>query len=209
MRSSLRRFTPAACALVLLFAGAARAVAGTAPTVAGTAPTEEPAIKVEATAGAALSKKDESAVKKTLTDYMAALQKRDYDKAGEMLDRASLLATVEPMVGTIAGDSTHAASARMKIFGVSTRDSIEARSNGQLFGALMSYMTTVNPNAADILARASIQVLAARKMGDKVHVAYQVTLPPTEPGGMPYEQITAQQMRKVDGKWRILFSLDQ
>jgi hypothetical protein len=187
---------------VLLFAGAARAVAGTAPT-------EEPAIKVEATAGAALSKKDESAVKKTLTDYMAALQKRDYDKAGEMLDRASLLATVEPMVGTIAGDSTHAASARMKIFGVSTRDSIEARSNGQLFGALMSYMTTVNPNAADILARASIQVLAARKMGDKVHVAYQVTLPPTEPGGMPYEQITAQQMRKVDGKWRILFSLDQ
>ena len=180
---------------MLLFAGAARA--------------EEPAIKVEATAGTALSKKDESAVRKTLTDYMAALQKRDYDKAGEMLDRASLLATVEPMVGTIAGDSTHAASARTKIFGVSTRDSIEARSNGQLFGALMAYMTTVNPSAADILARASIQVLAARRMGDKVHVAYQVTLPPTEPGGMPYEQITAQQLRKVDGKWRILFSLDQ
>jgi hypothetical protein len=195
LRSSLRRFTPAACALLLLFAGAAHA--------------EEPAIKVEATEGTALSKKDESAVKKTLTDYMAALQKRDYDKAGEMLDRASLLATVEPMVGTIAGDSTQAAGARTKIFGVSTRDSIEARSNGQLFGALMAYMTTVNPNAAEILARASIQVLAARKLGDKVHVAYQVTLPPTEPGGMPYEQITAQQMRKVDGKWRILFSLDQ
>lgn len=182
------------CALLFGFAGGARA--------------DEPAIKVEATAGTELSKKDESAVKKTLTDYMAALQKRDYAKAGEMLDRASLLATVEPMVATIAGDSTHTAGARMKIFGVSTQDSIEARSNGQLFGALMLYMTTINPGAANVLEKASIQVLAARRMGDKVHVAYQVSLPPSEPGGMPFEQITAQQMRKVDGKWRILFSLD-
>jgi hypothetical protein len=196
LRSSLRRFAPAMCALVLLgFAGTARA--------------DDPAIKVEATEGTALSKKDETAVKKVLSDYMAALQKRDYDKAGEMLDRESLLATVDPMVATIAGDSTHVSDARTKIYGVSTRDSIEARSNGQLFTSLMGYMVTVNPNAAEILAHASLQVLAARKLGDKVHVAYQVTLPPTEPGGMPYEQITAQQMRKVDGKWRILFSLDQ
>ena len=96
-----------------------------------------------------------------------------------------------------------------RIFGVSTRDSIEAASNGQLFTALMGYMMEINPNASAVLSKATIQVLAARKIGQKAHVAYQVTLPPSEPGGMPYEQITAQRMSKVDGKWRILFSLDQ
>jgi hypothetical protein len=169
----------------------------------------EPEIKVEATEGTALSKKDEAAVRRVLGDYMLALQKKDYRKAGEMLDRASLLAAVDPMLATISADSTHLDAARRKIFGVSTRDSIEQRGNGPLFTSLMAYMMGANPNAADVLARASIQVLAARRMGDRVHIAYQVTLPASEPGGMPYEQITAQQMRKVDGKWRILFQLDQ
>jgi hypothetical protein len=169
----------------------------------------EPAIKVQPTEGTALSPKDEKAVKKTLTDYLTALQKKDYAKAGEMLDRASLLAAVDPMVKSIASDSTHTGAAMRKIFGVSTRDSIEARGNGQLFTSLMTYITSLDPGAGDVLSNATIQVLAARQLGDNVHVAYQVSLPPSTPGGMPYEQITAQRMSKTDGKWRILFNMGE
>ena len=175
----------------------------------GSVRAEEPTIKVQPTEGTELSKKDDAAVRKVLSDYLVALQKKDYAKAGEMLDRASLLASVDPMVATIASDSTHHAAAMTKNFGVSTRDSITARSNGKLFESLMAYMMVLNPTASEVLSKATIQVLAARQLGDKAHVAYQVTLPPSEPGGMPYEQITAQRMVKTGGKWRILFSLDQ
>ena len=146
---------------------------------------------------------------KATIEVLAALQKQDYKKAGELIDRPSLLAAVDPMVATIASDSTARGPAMRKIFGVSTRDSIEARSNGQLFSSLMAFMMEANPNAAGVLSKATIDVLAARKMGDRVHVAYRLTLPPAEPGGLPYEQITAQRMSKFDGKWRILFSIDQ
>ncbi len=170
---------------------------------------DEATIKIQPTEGTELSKKDDAAIRKTLSDYLVALQKKDYAKAGELIDRASLLAAVDPMVATIASDSTHHAGAMTKIFGVSTRDSIAARSNGKLFESLMAYMMVLNPTASEVLSKATIDVLAARQMGDKAHVAYQVTLPPSEPGGMPYEQITAQRMVKTGGKWRILFSLDQ
>ena len=170
---------------------------------------DEPAIQIKGADGTELPAKEEKAVKKTLSDYLAALQKQDYRKAGELIDRPSLLAAVDPMVATIASDSTTKGPAMRKIFGVSTRDSIEARSNGQLFSSLMAFMMEANPTASAVLSKATIEVLAARKMGDRVHVAYRLTLPPTEPGGLPYEQITAQRMSKFDGKWRILFSIDQ
>lgn len=169
----------------------------------------EPTLRIEAKEGKPLSKKEEKDVRKALSDYLEALQKHDYEKAGELLDRPSLLAAVEPMVSTISSDSTHHAAALRQIFGVSTRDSIEQRSNGDLFASLMAYLTQLNPGALSVISQASIELLAARKMGDKVHIAYQLTLPPSEPNGLPYEQVTAQQMRKVDGKWRILFRLDQ
>ena len=170
---------------------------------------DEPAIQIKGAEGTELPAKEEKAVKKTLTDYLAALQKQDYRKAGELIDRPSLLAAVDPMVATIASDSTTRGDAMRKVFGVSTRDSIEARSNGDLFNSLMGFMMEANPSAAGVLSKATIDVLAARKMGDRVHVAYRLTLPPAEPGGMPYEQITAQRLSKFDGKWRILFSLEQ
>jgi hypothetical protein len=201
LRSTVFRF---ACALAL-FALPARA---DAPKPAAAAPSE-PAIKVEATEGTELSKKDEAAVRKLLSDYLAALQKREYEKAGEMLDRPSLLKAVDPMIATIAPDSTQYNAARRKIFGVSTADSLAHRKTGPLFASLMAYMMTTNPNAADVLARATIEVLAARRRGDYAHVAYQVTLPSPEPGGMPLEQVTAQQLKKVDGKWKIMFRLEQ
>jgi hypothetical protein len=181
----------------------------TALVLAAPAFADEPSVKVEATEGTTLSKKDDEAVRKTLGAYLEALSKKDYVKAGDLLDRASLLATVDPMTRAIASDSTHYAAARRRIFGVSTRDSNEARSNGQLFSALMGYLLEIDPSAGNVLQNATIQVLATRQMKGKASVAYQLTLPPSEPGGMPYEQVTAQQLHKVDGKWRILFSLDR
>jgi hypothetical protein len=170
---------------------------------------DEPAVQIKGAEGTELPAKEEKQVKKTLSDYLEALQKKDYRKAGELIDRPSLLAAVDPMVATISSDSTHTGAAMRKIFGVSTRDSIEARSNGELFNSLMTFMMESNPDAAGVLSKATIDVLAARRMGDRVHVAYRLTLPPAEPGGLPYEQITAQRLTKYDGKWRILFSLQQ
>jgi hypothetical protein len=168
----------------------------------------EPAVKVEPTQGTELSKEDDAAVRKTLEDYLEALRKKDYARAGELLDRESLLATVEPLVHSIAADTTHTDAARKRIFGVSTQDSIVATGNGPLFGSLMHYLFELNPNAAKVLERSTIQVLATRQMKGKASVAYQLTVAADEPGGMPYEQVTAQQLRKVDGKWRILFRLE-
>jgi hypothetical protein len=168
----------------------------------------DPGLKLEPTEGTELSKADDAAVRKTLTDYLDALRTKDYAKAGDLIDRASLLATVEPMVHSVASDTTHAEVARRNIYGVSTPDSIAARSNGLLFTSLMSYLLKINPGAARVLEHATIEVLATRQIKGKASVAYQLSLPSTEPGGMPYEQVTAQQLKKIDGKWKILFRLD-
>ena len=168
----------------------------------------DPAVKIEPTQGTELSKEDDKAVRKVLSDYLDALKQSDYEKAGELIDRASLLATVEPMVHSISSDSTTAPAARRKIFGVSTPDSIAARGNGPLFASLMAYLLTTNPAAGNLMQKAEVQVLATRQIKGKASVAYQLTIPASEPGGMPYEQVTAQQMKKVDGKWRILFRIE-
>ena len=139
---------------------------------------------------------------------LGALRKKEYAKAGELIERQSLLATVEPLVNSIAADSTHTDAARRLVCGVSTPDSIAARGNGPLFVSLMHYLLGINPNAGKVLERSTIEVLATRQMKGKASVAYQLTVAPDEPGGMPYEQVTAQQLRKVDGKWRILFRLE-
>ena len=165
-------------------------------------------VKIEPTQGTELSKKDDEAVRKVLTDYLDALKNKEYAKAGELIDRESLLATIEPMVHSIASDTTQTNAARRKIYGVSTPDSVALTANGPLFASLMSYLLSSNPDAAKVMEQASIQVLATRQINGKASVAYQLTIPAREAGGMPYEQVTAQQMRKVDGKWRILFHLD-
>ena len=168
----------------------------------------DPAVKLEPTQGTELSKEDDAAVKKVLLDYLDALKKKDYARAGELLDRESLLATVEPMVHAIASDSTHTDAARRKIYGVSTPDSVAKTANGPLFASLMGYLLSTNPEAGKVMQMATIEVLATRQIKGKASVAYQLTIASPEKDGMPYEQVTAQQMRKVDGKWKILFSLD-
>ena len=168
----------------------------------------DPAVKLEPTQGTELSKKDDQAVRKVLTDYLDALKKKDYARAGELIDRQSLLSTVEPMVHSIASDTTHVDAARKKIYGVSTPDSVAMASNGALFTSLMGFLLSTNPEAGKVMEEASIQVLATRQLNGKASVAYQLTIPAREAGGTPYEQITAQQLRKVDGKWKVLFRLD-
>ena len=174
-----------------------------APAFAG-----EPAVKLEATEGTELSKDDDEAVRRTLEGYLEALRKKEYAKAGELIERQSLLSTVEPLVHSIAADTTHTEAARRRIFGVSTQDSVAATGNGPLFESLMHYLFEINPNAAKVLERSTIQVLATRQMKGKASVAYQLTVAADEPGGIPYEQVTAQQLKKVDGKWRILFRIE-
>ena len=168
----------------------------------------ETAVKLEPTEGTELSKQDDEAVRKVLLDYLDALKKKEYARAGELIDRESLLSTVEPMVHSISADSTHTEAARRKIYGVSTPDSVAKTGNGPLFASLMAYLLSTNPDAAKVMEMASIEVLATRQIHGKASVAYQLSIPSPEKGGMPYEQVTAQQMRKTNGKWRILFRLD-
>jgi hypothetical protein len=168
----------------------------------------DPVVKLEPTQGTELSKQDDEAVRKVLTDYLDALKAKDYAKAGELIDRASLLSTVEPMVHSISSDTTHDDAARRKIYGVSTPDSVAHASNGALFSSLMGYLLSTSPEVGKVMEQATIQVLATRHTKGKASVAYQLSIPSREAGGMPYEQVTAQQLRKVDGKWKILFTLD-
>ena len=168
----------------------------------------DPAVKIEPTQGTELSKEDDAAVKKVLVDYLDALKKKEYARAGELIDRESLLSTVEPMVHSIASDSTHTDAARRKIFGVSTPDSIARTPNGPLFASLMGFLLSTNPSAGKLMELASVEVLATRQLHGKASIAYQLTIPSPEKDGTPYEQITAQQMKKVDGKWKILFRLE-
>jgi len=190
-----RRFVPLLCALALFVAHPARA--------------DEPVVKIQPTLGDSIPPAETAALKKTLNDYLVALQKKDYAKAGSFIDRATFLESAEDMVRGMATDSTAdstvaRADVRRRVFGVGTRDSLEKRSTGALFTSFMTYMDATNPQANAALATASILVLAARSMNGVVHVAYQLTLGPTADRKEPYTQVTAQKMKKVDGRWVIL-----
>jgi hypothetical protein len=165
---------------------------------------DAPVMKIQATAGDSLSAAETKEINQTLTDYLEALRKKDYVLAGSFIDRTTLLASSEATLHTIEPDSTKLDAARARVFGVSTRDSMAQRSTGEIFAAFMRYMDSTNPGTNGVLDKATIQVLAARRMKDTVHVAYQLTLPPMPGRTEPYTQVTAQQMKKIDGKWKIL-----
>ena len=165
---------------------------------------DAPVLKVKATAGDSLSATDTKEINRTLSAYLEALRKKDYVLAGSFIDRTPLLASSEPTLRSIEPDSTKLDAARLRLFGASTRDSLERRPTGEIFAAFMRYMDATNPAANGVLQNATIQVLAARSMQGTVHVAYQLTLPPSGDRKEPYTQVTAQQMKKIDGKWLIL-----
>jgi len=169
------------------------------------APADAPVIKIVPTVGDSLSPSETAAVKKTLDDYLRALQKKDYARAGSVIDRASFLAQAENMVRLTVIDSTKDdARVRRQIFGAGTRDSLAAMSTPALFTAFMNYLNATNPEANAAVANATIQILAVRMIDGIAHVAYQLTLPPTKLRPDPYTQVTVQNMQKVDGKWWIL-----
>jgi hypothetical protein len=155
-----------------------------------------------------LSKAEDREVRATVRRYFAALQKKDYTKAGAELDRDSFFAAVDPMIASVASDSTHHAAARRKMFGVSTADSLAATPVPVLFASLMRYFEWVSPEAAVSLAGAEMEVLATRKHNGRVHVAYELTVTPTTPGATPIARVTALQMKQQNGRWAIVFSLD-
>jgi multidrug efflux pump subunit AcrB len=165
---------------------------------------DAPVLKIQATAGDSLSAAETAAITRTMSDYLEALRKKDYLLAGSFIDRTTLLASSEPTLQSIEPDSTKRDTARRRVFGVSTRDSLAQLSTGEIFAAFMAYMDATSPGANGVLANATIQVLAARRMKDTVHVAYQLTLPPSGDRKEPYTQVTAQQMKMIDGKWKIL-----
>jgi hypothetical protein len=194
-----RAFAPFAF-LVLALALVGARVASSAPA----APADPPVMKIQPTVGDSIPPAEVKAINQALTDYLAALRQRDYVRAGGFIDRTTLLAQSESMLVQMAADSTKKAPTRRELFGVSTRDSLAARSTGEIFAAFMHYMDAANPGANATLTDASIQVLAARRMKGVVHVAYQLTLPPTRQRPEPYTQVTAQQMKWIDGQWKIL-----
>ena len=168
-------------------------------------PADAPVIKIQPTIGDSLSPSETAAVKKTLDDYLRALQKKDYARAGSVIDRASFLAQAENMVRLTVIDSTKDdARVRRQIFGAGTRDSLAAMSTPALFTAFMNYLNATNPEANAAVANATIQILAVRMIDGIAHVAYQLTLPPTKLRPDPYTQVTVQNMQKVNGKWWIL-----
>lgn len=193
-----RSAVAAACSLALAMA----LVAAFAHAPAARA--DEPVMKIQPTVGDSLPPAETAAINQVLSDYLDALRQRDYVKAGGFIDRVSLLKQSEAMVRQMAADSTKITATRAQLFGVSTRDSLAALTTGAIFAHFMRYMDQTNPGANSALENATIQVLAARRMKDVVHVAYQLTLPANKDRAEPYTQVTAQQLKKFDGQWKIL-----
>ncbi len=198
----MRRSTLAATCSLLLALVLVAALALLVPAPAARA--DEPVMKIQPTVGDSLSPDETKAINQALSDYLDALRKRDYVKAGGFIDRASLLTQSEAMVRQMAADSTRTAATRTQLFGVSTADSLAKLTTGAIFASFMRYMDATNPGANAALEDATITVLAARRLKDTVHVAYQLTLPANKDRAQPYTQVTAQQMKQVDGKWKIL-----
>src|SRR5262249_51693471 len=109
----IRRFAPALLALSVAVASLAAAHAARSA--------DAPVMKLEATAGDSLSPSETAAVSKALSDYLEALRKKDYVKAGGYIDRASLLASSEATLQSIEPDSTKRDSACARVFGVPNR----------------------------------------------------------------------------------------
>ncbi len=165
-------------------------------------------LPLKATKGTELSKEEEEQVRSVLRTYLEALKRGDYAEAGKQIDRASFLASVDTLARMIASDDTQVPAARRKLFGASTPDSLAARPVSESFRSYMEFQEATNPEMRDILQKAELQILAARRMNDRVHVAYQLTLPAEKPDAQPFTSVTAEQVREVDGQWKIVFRLD-
>jgi hypothetical protein len=200
-----------ALALALALALAPAAVpAGPAPTTpAADAPTKPATLPLQATQGTELSAKDERDVRAVLTRYLEAMKHKRWREAGELVERKSFLASADAMIKGVSTDSTQELAAMRKMFAVQSRAQFDRLPTAELFERMMRYMEELNPDASNVLADAELELLAARQFNDRVHIAYQLTIPGDDPAAPPITHVTAEQMARVDGKWKILFRLDK
>jgi len=189
---------------VALVAGAL-ALAALAP-APGHAAADAP-VPLQMTQGSELTKEEDRKVRETLTHYLTALQKRDWREAARDLDRTSFLAGVEPMVSSISSDSTTRPGALRTVFGVSSMDSVRISSTEDLFASLMGYVSQLDPGGMALMARAKFALLGARRLQDRIHIAYQLTVPAERDSLQPYTRVTAEQMIRVGKDWKIVFRM--
>ena len=164
-------------------------------------------VPLKMTKGSDLTKAEDAQVRATLSHYLAALQKRDWREAAKDLDRESFLAGADPLIATISSDSTTKPAAYRRVFGVSTRDSMAAASTGDLFASMMDYVIQLDPGGAAMMEKAKFTLLGARRLQDRIHIAYQLTIPAENDSIQPYTSVTAEQLRQVGKDWKIVFRL--
>ena len=168
---------------------------------------EDAPVPLAMTKGSELTKEEDLQVRATLTHYLGALQKRDWHTAAQDLDRASFLAGIDPLVASISSDSTTRPAAYRTVFGVSTTDSLKAASTGDLFASMMNYVMKLDPGGAALMTRAKFTLLGARRLQDRIHIAYQLTVPAESDSLQPYTSVTAEQLKQVGKDWKIVFRL--
>lgn len=159
------------------------------------------------TKGSELTKEEDKQVRATLTHYLGALQKRDWREAAKDLDRVSFLAGIDPLIASISSDSTTRPAAYRTVFGVSTKDSVNAASTEDLFASMMTYIMQLDPGGAAIMTQAKFTLLGARRLQERVHIAYQLTIPAESDSVQPYTSVTAEQLKLVGKDWKIVFRM--
>lgn len=197
MRHGFARFLAVGLALGIAVS-LPRAVAG-----------EGEAVPLQMTAGTELAPEEDAAVRASLLGYLEAIRKRDWRTAARHVDRESFLAGIEPLVAAAEPVEGQQAAARRRIFGASTVDSLGRMKIEDLFASMMSYATVADSAGVHLMERARFALLGARKIEDRVHIAYQLTLPAESDSLEDYTRVTAERMRKVGHEWKIIIQHDQ
>lgn len=204
----MRRWNhPASLALATALALAA--AGGMTPARSAVTPEDEDKLPVRFTAGGELTAAEDEEVRATLKSYLAAIQKRDWKTASRYIERASFVAGLPLMMAAIEPDPAKRAEAMNGIFGVSKEDELRAKSTADLFTSVMTYATAKDPESVAMMAKAKFALLGARRIKDRVHIAYQLTVPAESDTLQPYTRVTAERLRRVGKEWKIVFQHDQ
>ena len=166
-------------------------------------------VPLRMTAGVDLTAEEEAAVRGALLSYLEAIQKRDWRAAAKHVDEESFFAGIEPLVAAAEPVEARRAATRRRIFGASTADSLAHMPLEDLFVAMMNYATAADSAGVQLMEQARFALLGARKVEDRVHVAYQLTVPAENDSTQDYTRVTAERMRKVGEEWKIVIQHDE
>lgn len=184
-----------------------------ATTFAPRAPAAEDGDEVEKvpltiTKGGDLTAAEDREVRATLLRYLEAIQKREWREAAKYVDRETFLGAVEPLVEQVAPDPAKRDEARRMIFGTSTFDSLAKKPLPDLFAAMMIYAMTADPSGVVLMEKAKFNLLGARKIKGRVHIAYQLTVPSAADSTQPYVRVSAERLKKIGDRWKVLIAQD-